>query len=69
MSRVVRPQSKPTRNDIAVLAYCMWQNEGCKPGLDQDYWLAAEKQLRNASRSVLKERPIEKPTDRPAASR
>jgi hypothetical protein len=66
MSRVVRPQTKPTRNDIAVLAYCMWQNEGCKPGHDQDYWLAAEQQLRNASHSVLRERSIEKPINRPA---
>jgi hypothetical protein len=52
---------KPNNRDIAVLAYCMWQNEGRKPGHDLDYWLAAEKQLAKARGCVFGERAIEKP--------
>jgi hypothetical protein len=61
MKRAAPLPIKPNNRDIAVLAYCMWQNEGCKPGHDLDYWLAAEKQLAKARGCVFGERAIEKP--------
>lgn len=38
-------QSRPTHEQVAVLAYQLWKKGGCAPGHDLEYWLLAEKQL------------------------
>src|SRR5688572_3212285 len=35
----------PTHDEIAQLAYEIWQNRGCPDGQDQELWLEAERQL------------------------
>jgi hypothetical protein len=52
-------QTKPSREEIAVQAYCLWQKDGCKKGRDLDYWLAAEKQLQRQSPASPQQRPVE----------
>jgi hypothetical protein len=50
--------NKATHDQIALQAYCLWQKAGCQQGHDLDYWLAAEKQLQDASRLSVQQRPI-----------
>ena len=60
MSTKTQPQETETKSNheqIALQAYGLWQKDGCKPGHDLDYWLAAEKQLQNSSRFCF-QRPI-----------
>ncbi len=35
---------------IKKKAYELWENDGCKPGRDQDYWLMAEKTVKVPSK-------------------
>jgi DUF2934 family protein len=51
----------PTHDHIALLAYCLWEKGGGKPGRDLDYWLAAEKQLNGISHSSPQQRPVADP--------
>jgi hypothetical protein len=39
----------PTREQIAALAYAIWQDRGCPIGNDLDIWLEAERQLQDES--------------------
>ena len=34
-------------DDIAVLAYKLWQQRGCPSGSDQEDWFRAEQELKN----------------------
>ncbi len=43
-----RLETKPQREQVAALAYNLWEKGGRQPGHDQEYWFEAEKQL-NAS--------------------
>ena len=36
------------RDDIAHLAYKLWQERGCPSGSDQEDWFRAENQLKNS---------------------
>lgn len=45
MNNVETKGSQPTPEEIAALAYDIWQKGGCKPGSDLENWLQAEKQL------------------------
>jgi hypothetical protein len=38
-------QTRPTHEQVAVLAYQIWKKGGCPHGHDLEYWLQAEKQL------------------------
>jgi hypothetical protein len=40
-----KQSKKPTRQEIAVCAYHIWEREGKPSGNDVVYWLQAEKQL------------------------
>lgn len=46
----VTSEPKPALNhdEIANLAWQIWQAEGGQPGRDQEYWLKAEQQLLKA---------------------
>jgi hypothetical protein len=39
----------PPAEEIAVLAYTIWEQEGCPHGRDFDHWVQAEAQLKAAS--------------------
>jgi len=38
---------KDVQECIRLKAYKIWEKEGCKDGLDLDYWLIAEKTVKN----------------------
>lgn len=40
------PQSAPTHDEIAVLAYSLWQAQGCPIGTAEEDWLTAEASLK-----------------------
>ena len=35
----------PTHEDIAALAYALWQAKGCPEGAREEHWLRAEQEL------------------------
>ena len=35
----------PTREEIALRAYQIWEKEGRPPGRDEEHWLLAEREL------------------------
>jgi hypothetical protein len=37
----------PTESEIAILAYQLWQDDGCPVGSDKEDWLRAEAMLKN----------------------
>jgi hypothetical protein len=46
MQETIQPQN-PTRDDIAVLAYQLWEKNGRPAGQDVEFWLQAEQSLRS----------------------
>ena len=36
---------RPKLEDLARLAYDLWENSGCKSGLDESFWIEAENML------------------------
>ena len=46
--------NKPKHEEIAVLAYEIWQKGGCKPKTDLENWLKAEKQLCAAKQTATR---------------
>jgi hypothetical protein len=46
----------PTHEDIAALAYTLWQEEHCLEGTDEENWLRAEQEL-TANRKTAVWRP------------
>jgi hypothetical protein len=46
MDTLTAPQQAPSQEDIRLLAYKMWQRDGCPQGSDLSYWLNAEQQLK-----------------------
>ena len=40
------PKAPPTHEQIATLAYALWQARGCPDGSPEQDWLAAEQQSR-----------------------
>jgi hypothetical protein len=43
----------PTNEDIAVLAYRLWQENGCPDGTQEEDWVRAEQQLTTTQESTL----------------
>jgi hypothetical protein len=43
------PVVGPTSEEIAVVAYAIWEQEGRPDGRDVDHWLRAETQIRHNS--------------------
>jgi len=41
--------SEPTYDEIAILAYSLWEARGCEGGCPEEDWLLAEQQLRSRS--------------------
>jgi Protein of unknown function (DUF2934) len=41
----VSSEIHPTHDDIAALAYALWEQQGCPEGTSEENWLTAEKQL------------------------
>jgi hypothetical protein len=51
MNATSNKEPKPTRHEIEVKAYQLWEQDGHKTGQDAQYWLQAEKELCTASQS------------------
>ena len=49
-ANAVRPQttSNPRPEQIALLAYHIWEQEGRPAGREQEHWLQAESQMKSA---------------------
>jgi hypothetical protein len=43
----------PTEQDIAARAYRLWEAAGEPEGKDEEFWRAAEQELRNEDKSDL----------------
>ena len=41
-------ETRPAHEQIAALAYALWQARGCPEGSPEEDWLNAEKQLESA---------------------
>jgi hypothetical protein len=41
--------------EISLLAHIHWQQDGCPPGRDLDYWLRAEAELKETWRLLARE--------------
>jgi hypothetical protein len=41
----VSREIQSTHEDIATLAYALWQEKGCPEGLSEEHWLRAEQEL------------------------
>jgi len=44
------PQPQPSRDDIAALAYQIWEKNGRPAGQDVEFWLQAERSLLSSSK-------------------
>lgn len=42
-------ESAPTHEDIALLAYALWQERGCPEGSSDEDWFNAEQELKARS--------------------
>jgi hypothetical protein len=42
-------QSRPLHEDIAALAFALWQERGCPEGSPEVDWFRAEEELKTAS--------------------
>ncbi len=45
MGNAVKLLNKPSRDEIALRAYHLWEEKGRQPGHDRAYWLQAEAEL------------------------
>jgi len=52
MNKAETKPNKTTPEEVATLAYEIWQKGGCKPGTDLENWLQAEKQLNHCAISA-----------------
>ena len=62
MNKAEKVSTKPSPEEIATLAYEIWQTGGCKPGTDMENWLQAEKQLKAPKRAATQTGPAETST-------
>jgi hypothetical protein len=46
-----RPKENPARMEVVRRAYELWQQAGMPEGRDQEFYLQAEQELRNADKS------------------
>jgi hypothetical protein len=46
-----------SRDEIAKLAWQLWEKDGCQHGRDQEYWFRAEQQLLAAKQPVSNRAP------------
>jgi len=47
--QVNKTKAAPNHDEIALLAYTLWQEQGSQPNRDVEYWLIAENRLKNNS--------------------
>jgi hypothetical protein len=45
MKTAIEQKITPSRDEIANLAWQLWEKEGSQHGRDQEYWFRAEQQL------------------------
>lgn len=46
-----RSMATPSEKDIAARAYKLWEKAGMPKGRDEEFWHAAEQELRNEDKS------------------
>jgi hypothetical protein len=46
----------PKHEDIAALAYALWQEKGCPEGAHEQHWLRAEREL-TANQEIVVQAP------------
>jgi len=51
MENLVREQPKPSHEEVASLAYQIWEQRGHPQGQDVEFWLEAEQQILSAGTS------------------
>jgi len=47
-------KNHPTPEDIAALAYALWQEQGCPEGAHEQNWLRAEQELTENRESAVR---------------
>ncbi|MGH7971832.1 MAG: DUF2934 domain-containing protein [Limisphaerales bacterium] len=52
MNMNIEHATQPDKKEIGLLAYQLWEKAGQPSGKDLDFWLEAEKQLRNAVQPI-----------------
>jgi hypothetical protein len=57
MQKATEQQQRLSHDDIAKVAWSIWEQEGCPPGRDQEHWLKAEQQLL-AAKSEQSAKPL-----------
>ena len=67
MNKAETKPDKPTPEEVAALAYDIWQKGGCKPGTDLENWLQAEKQLDHRAVTAASQRELAKTSQQAAA--
>jgi hypothetical protein len=53
-----RPKENPARMEVVRRAYELWQQAGMPEGRDQEFYLQAEQELRNADKSSPLRTPV-----------
>jgi DUF2934 family protein len=53
-----RPTESPARMEVVRRAYELWQQAGMPEGRDQEFYLQAEQELRNADKSSPLRTPV-----------
>jgi hypothetical protein len=53
--QVSRDESSPTHEEIAALAYSLWETRGCPEGSPEDDWLNAERVLNDQQSASTQE--------------
>jgi Protein of unknown function (DUF2934) len=56
-SRADTTPSGPTHDEIAVLAYSLWQARGCPEGTPEEDWFVAERSLKEKAQLATQYRP------------
>ncbi|MEO8793399.1 MAG: DUF2934 domain-containing protein [Chthoniobacteraceae bacterium] len=52
MKALPQPKPEPTKDEIALAAYYIWEERGCPAGDGAEFWLEAEERLRGAANIV-----------------
>ncbi|AOS43303.1 hypothetical protein Verru16b_00346 [Lacunisphaera limnophila] len=42
------PAPEPSERDIQHAAYLLWEQAGCPPGRDEEFWFSAQARLRHS---------------------
>lgn len=79
MNATRKMTTPPTVAQITARAHQLWEQDGCQPSRDWDYWLQAESELladflpakeaKMATLMILKSKPRQQPSGRSGARR